>query len=120
MTKRKSTKHTQARASTLAMDRTAKVRVSDVTAESPQIHTAEASPAPRPTKQALILGLLQRPEGASLADLVAATGWLPHTTRAALTRLRQAGHVLDKTTSEAGAVYRIAPAPRAARPRKAA
>jgi hypothetical protein len=51
---------------------------------------------------------------------VAATGWLPHTTRAALTRLRQAGHVLDKITSEAGAVSRIAPAPRAARPRKAA
>jgi hypothetical protein len=29
--------------------------------------------------------------GASLDELVALTGWLPHTTRAALTRLRQRG-----------------------------
>jgi hypothetical protein len=33
----------------------------------------------RETKQALVLGLLQRKKGASLAELVAATGWLPHT-----------------------------------------
>ena len=48
-----------------------------------------AEPAPgraRGTKQALVLGLLQRKHGASLAELVAATSWLPHTTRAALTR----------------------------------
>jgi hypothetical protein len=120
MTKTKSSNQTQARASTPARGASAKVRVSDVTAPPPQILAAEASPAPKSTKQALIMALLQRPEGASLADLVAATGWLPHTTRAALTRLRQAGHVLDKITSEAGAVYRIAPAPRAARPRRAA
>src|SRR4051794_39954549 len=31
---------------------------------------------------------------AMTGDLVDATGWLAHTTRAALTRLRQAGHVL--------------------------
>ena len=40
---------------------------------------------------------------------VAATGWLPHTTRAALTRLRQAGHVLYKTTGESGTVPRTLP-----------
>lgn len=94
---------------------------------------AEAVPAPAaaadpaqnraPTKQALIISLLQRAEGAAVAELVAATGWLPHTTRAALTRLRQAGHVLDKSKGETGAVYRIAapasPA-RSARSRKAA
>src|SRR3982750_1986554 len=44
-----------------------------------------------PTKQAAVIGLLQREQGATLADLVDATGWLAHTTRAALTRLRQAG-----------------------------
>ena len=81
--------------------------------------SADSGPAQRPTKQALILGLLQRPEGATLPDLMAATGWLPHTTRAALTRLRQAGHLLEKTTGETGTVYRIATRP-AARSRKAA
>src|SRR3954463_3269055 len=56
-----------------------------------------------PTKQAAVIGLLQREGGATLADLVDATGWLAHTTRAALTRLRQAGHRLDKGKDETGA-----------------
>jgi DNA-binding MarR family transcriptional regulator len=73
-----------------------------------------------PTKQAIVIGLLRRQEGASLADLVGATGWLPHTTRAALTRLRQAGHVLKRTSGEDGAVYRIATPARATRSGKAA
>ena len=72
------------------------------------------------TKQALVLGLLQRKEGASVAELVEATGWLPHTTRAALTRLRQGGHELQKEKRETGdTAYRIAPA-RMTRSRKAA
>src|SRR3954468_13517320 len=72
------------------------------------------------TKQALVLGLLQRKQGASLAELVVATGWLPHTTRAALTRLRQGGHDLHKEKRDVGeTAYRIEPA-RVARARKAA
>ena len=59
--------------------------------------TPATSPAPKaPSKAAQVLALLQRPEGASLAQLVAATGWLPHTARAALTGLRKKGHVLSK------------------------
>jgi hypothetical protein len=88
---------------------------------------AEPAPAPardgpaRATKQALIIGLLQREAGATLDDLVAVTGWLSHTTRAALTRLRQAGHALEKSKGETGAtVYRIPAPPRASRSRKAA
>ena len=43
-------------------------------------------------------------DGATLAELVAATGWLPHTTRAALTGLRKRGYAVgidraDKTSS---------------------
>jgi hypothetical protein len=118
MTKRKSTS-AQARGRTPARAASAKVREGDVTGAPPQIPSAEASPAPQATKQALIIGLLQRPAGASVADLVAATGWLAHTTRAAVSRLRQAGHVLDTTTGESGAVYRIATPARAVRARKA-
>src|SRR3954454_19593099 len=44
-----------------------------------------------PTKQAAVIGLLQREQGATLADLVDATGWLAHTTRAALTRFAPSG-----------------------------
>src|SRR3954462_2830047 len=61
-----------------------------------------------PTKQGAVIGLLQREQGATLADLVDATGWLAHITWAARPRLRQAAHVLDKAKDEAGAtVYRI-------------
>src|SRR3954466_1096 len=74
-----------------------------------------------PTKQAAVIGLLQREQGATLADLVDATGWLAHTPRAALTRLRQAGHVLYRAKDEAGAtVYRIVAPGRTTRSRKAA
>lgn len=73
------------------------------------------------TKQGRIIELLQREGGAGLADLVAATGWLPHTTRAALTRLRQGGHTIVRSKDEAGGtVYCIAQASRAVRSRGAA
>lgn len=49
------------------------------------------------TKQALVITLLSRPGGATLDDLIAATGWLPHTTRAALTGLRQKGYALTRS-----------------------
>ena len=46
--------------------------------------------------------------GATLDDMVAATGWLPHTTRAALTGLRKKGHELAKSKNAEGqTVYRI-------------
>jgi hypothetical protein len=121
MTKKKSTKSTGVRSSTAAAQRRTKhSRAATRTGKSSQRTSAAPGSARGPTKQAIVIDLLQRQEGASLADLVAATGWLPHTTRAALNRLRQAGHVLTKTTSESGAVYRIATAARAARSGKAA
>ena len=62
------------------------------------------------TKQALIAGLLGRKQGATLDELIAATGWLPHTTRAALTGLRRKGCTLEKSTRKDGkTVYRIVP-----------
>jgi hypothetical protein len=48
------------------------------------------------TKAALVLSLLQREQGATLSELVEATGWLPHTTRAALTGIRKKGHAVAK------------------------
>lgn len=63
--------------------------------------------APRVTKSSLLLDLLRREDGATLAELVDATGWLPHTTRAALTGLRKKGHVLAKSTRDNATCYRI-------------
>jgi hypothetical protein len=46
----------------------------------------------RRTKQALLLELIGREGGATLEELTSATGWLAHTTRAAITGLRKRGH----------------------------
>jgi hypothetical protein len=43
------------------------------------------------SKLARLIALLERDHGATIAELIAATGWLAHTTRAALTGLRKRG-----------------------------
>jgi Protein of unknown function (DUF3489) len=65
--------------------------------------------APRDgTKLALVIEHLQRADGATLIDLTQATGWLPHTTRAALTGLRKRGYAVIRERIGVGdLVYRI-------------
>ena len=61
----------------------------------------------RPTKIDVVLKLLRRPSGATLPEMVDATGWLPHTTRAALTGLRKKGHVIEKSKRDDVICYRV-------------
>ncbi len=90
-----------------------------VAKRSEEVTTQVVEPA-RPkagSKRTLILALMQREQGATIGDLVGVTGWLPHTTRAALTGLRKSGVAIARTRApEADAsVYRIdAPAVAAA------
>jgi len=65
----------------------------------------------RGTKIAGVIELLQGRDGVTLAELVANTGWLPHTARAALTGLRKRGYavVIDRADKARGSVYRIEP-----------
>lgn len=79
----------------------------DNTDAATDVAVAPALAPARPNKTTLILDLLRREEGATLAEMVEATGWLPHTTRAALTGLRKKGHVLDKTKRGDVTCYRI-------------
>jgi hypothetical protein len=70
----------------------------------------ESSPADirAGSKQAKIVELMKRAKGATLDELVEATDWLPHTTRAALTGLRKRGLTLERVKDESrGSVYRI-------------
>jgi hypothetical protein len=72
----------------------------DVDSSSPQIRAG--------SKQATIVKLMSRPKGATLNEMIEATDWLPHTTRAALTGLRKRGFALERINDEAkGSVYRI-------------
>ena len=62
----------------------------------------------RQSKKAAILGLLERPDGAAISDLTAATGWQMHSVRAALTGLRKDGKELIRAKDDAGVTrYRL-------------
>ncbi len=66
-------------------------------------------PAVRPgTKQALMIDLLKRKKGATIEAIVETLGWLPHTVRAALTRLRQQGFRIERVREDGASRYRIA------------
>lgn len=69
-----------------------------------------ASSAPRPSKTADVITLLRREQGATLPELIEATGWLPHTTRAALTGLRKKGHAITRGKRDEVTCYSIAAA----------
>lgn len=60
-----------------------------------------------PSKAFLMLEILQQPEGATLEQMVAATGWLPHTTRAMLTGLRKKGHAVTSEKLDGVRTYRV-------------
>jgi hypothetical protein len=87
---------------------TAPLPATSVPQGAPAPGTSSISAAPAMSKIGRVLGLLQRDEGASVRELIAATGWLPHTTRAALTGLRKKGHVIDRTGRGETTCYRVA------------
>lgn len=69
--------------------------------------TPPAGDAKPLTKSAVILGLLTRNQGATLDQLIEATGWLPHTTRAALTGLKKKGFQVTSTKTDGVRTYRV-------------
>lgn len=63
-----------------------------------------------PNKQQQLITLVVRDEGATLDQMIAATGWLPHTTRAALTGLKKKGYVISSDKVDGVRTYRaVAP-----------
>jgi hypothetical protein len=65
-------------------------------AAAPVQPSAEKTAKPA-SKIAEVIALLTRQEGATLAEMIEATGWLPHTTRAALTGLKKKGHTIERS-----------------------
>ncbi|GAA4028790.1 hypothetical protein GCM10022281_04840 [Sphingomonas rosea] len=62
------------------------------------------------SKQVGLAALLLRDEGATLDQMIETTGWLPHTTRAAMTGLRKKGYVIDSDKVDGVRTYRaVAP-----------
>jgi predicted ArsR family transcriptional regulator len=71
----------------------------------------------RETKAAMVKRLLARKAGADLAALQEATGWQPHSVRAALSTLRKAGYSIEKAAAKSGdgrPTYRLTASPEGA------
>ena len=81
-------------------------RMARTPAESPADDAVAA--AKSPTKQSQVLDLLRRTQGAPLSAIVDATGWLPHTARAALTGLKKKGHAIESRRVDKLTTYFLA------------
>ena len=62
------------------------------------------------TKQALLIEMLQRPEGASISEIVEATSWQPHTARGAISgalKKKLGLPTISEKCPERGTVYKL-------------
>lgn len=86
------------------------VRKPDNTDQAPAAGEATSGESPATTKALTkigqVLSHLKREDGATLDELVTLTGWLPHTTRAALTGLKK-GHVIERVKRGDKTCYRV-------------
>ncbi|MDA8248888.1 MAG: DUF3489 domain-containing protein [Rhodospirillales bacterium] len=107
----------------MATSQTENVTTNSVTTEAAKAPRAgstakrPASPKPaaategRQTKQAILIGLLQRPDGATIAELVKATGWQNHSIRGAISfalKKKLGLNVTSQRDETRGRIYRIA------------
>ena len=94
-------------------------RVTDLAYEAMELPVPPASiepikAAPRTrenTKQAQIIAMLQRPEGATISQIIEVTGWQPHTVRGTLAgafKKKLGLLIVSEKDSKANRVYRIA------------
>ena len=89
----------------------------EVEPQKAKAQKAEPKPAPTErkiregTKQALVIEMLRRPEGATIVEIVEATNWASHTTRGFMAGAlkKKLGLAIDSEKEEArGRVYRLA------------
>ena len=57
------------------------------------------------SKQSIVIEMLTRSAGASIEELIAATDWLPHSTRAVLSRIRKGGSEIERRREASGTRY---------------
>ena len=69
----------------------------------------ESTQPARASKQAAVIALLRRPEGATIDEVRAATGWQPHTVRGMFSGAlkKKLGLAVIPSKEERGRVYRV-------------
>lgn len=78
--------------------------------ETPDDQDVPAPKAPRFTKQQIMIDMLSRPEGATIEELVEATGWLSHTCRGAMSgalKKKLGLTITSEKEDQRGRVYRL-------------
>lgn len=88
-----------------------KFRALAVTKASKLEEPPQPKGSPKETKLGLVIKLLSRPEGATLVDLTTATGWQPHTVRAALSHAlakKRGYQIVSDKPKDGQRIYKIA------------
>ena len=108
-TSKTASKIERAKSAVEAPGRAAQTRPADPEMASPA-PVAVSTAGKAKSKQQQLAELVVRDEGATLDQMIAVTGWLPHTTRAALTGLRKNGYVISSDKVDGVRTYRaVAP-----------
>ena len=83
-----------------------------VETETPQPDPEQPKPKPRAgTKQAMLIEMLEAPDGATIAEIAAATNWQPHTVRGAMSgavKKRLGLTITSEKVEGRGRTYKIA------------
>jgi hypothetical protein len=77
---------------------------------APMVATAAQPKQRAGTKQGMLIEMLRRPEGASIAEIVEATGWLGHSARGAISGVLKKKLALPVTAEKIegrGTVYKL-------------
>lgn len=103
-------------ATTMTNLRKAKLELVSGPKDAPETPAAPATPKPiairTGTKQAAIIALLQRPEGASITEIVEATGWAAHSARGMISgglKKKLGLEVATSADAQRGRIYHIQP-----------
>lgn len=101
-------------ATTMTNLRKAKLEVVSAPKDAPEAPADPATPKPisirTGTKQATIIALLQRPEGASITEIVEATGWAQHSARGMISgglKKKLGFDVATTSDEQRGRIYHI-------------
>ena len=106
----KTSKNTRTASSRVSKPSKTRASKAKPTASSDSQDAAPAGAPKAPSKQQQLAALIVREEGVTLDQMITVTGWLPHTTRAALTGLKKKGYAISSDKVDGVRTYRgIAP-----------